>query len=106
LNNVRYESTNVLENKLIFSVSINSVKYTATTDQYFNILNVWGPISIKEWIKESCTSHPSLSEASAFIKTAAQVKISNWYRKNKNFFDNFYSSNPMRHSKYFSNNIY
>jgi hypothetical protein len=105
LNNVRYDSINILENKLIFSVTINSVKYTAATNQNFDILNVWDPISIEDWIKESCPSYVRLPEASASIKAMAQQKISNWLYKNKNFFDTFYSYDSIKSSKNLFKNV-
>ena len=99
MNNIKYESTNILENKLIFSVTINKVKYTVAINQDFNILNIWVPISIEEWIKESCPSYVRLPEVSAPIKAIVQQKISNWLYKNKNFFDNFYSYGSIKNSK-------
>jgi hypothetical protein len=101
LNNVNYESTNLLEDKMIFSVTINSVKYTAYTDYDLNVLNVSAPISIDEWIKQGCTSNTTLTEVPVFIESVAQQLIKNWWYRNKKYFDKFYSSQAAKKSNLF-----
>lgn len=91
MNNVKYESINTLEEKIIFSITINGVKYTAATDYDLNIKYIKAPISMDEWIKQGCTSNVRLQEASTFIKAVSQQKIRNWWYRNRNFFDKFYS---------------
>lgn len=91
MNNVKYESTSLIDNRLIFSVNINGVKYTAFTDYNLNLLDVLAPISIKEWIKQECPSTVLLPEAPVLIKAAVQQSLKNWWSRNKNYFDEFYS---------------
>jgi hypothetical protein len=104
LNNVNYESTNLLEDKMIFSVTINSIKYTAYTDYDLNVLNVLAPISIDEWINQGCTSNATLAEVPEFIESVTQQLIKNWWYRNKNYFDNFYSSQAIKKPNLFMKN--